>query len=654
MGTALLSIGVRAMAASYAQMQTTGHNIANASVEGYSRQQVNLATARGQYTGVGYFGRGVDVVGVQRMQDQFLTNEAARSKSLASMDAVRSARLQQLQEAFKGGEQGIGAAITNLFAAYSDLASRPTDGASRGVVLARAQDVARRFNTAGEQMATLQTTVNQELQAAVTAVNTIAASIAKVNNDVAAARGSGQMPNDLLDQRDRLISQLSEYVSVSTIEADDGTLGVFMGGGQRLVLGVQAERLEVTPDTFDGSRKSVTISEGAVQRSLTADSLGGGSIPGLLKFQNEDLVSAQSMLGQLARALAGAVNDQQERGLDLAGHFGQKLFDFDRSTQGLQGLPANTNAVMGQVSVEVTHASELRGREYELRIDGTDPSKGQLIRVPDDGTVINVDDGVEVPGEGFVIHFDSGIIPGDRYRLQPTALAAMGMRVNISNPADLAAASPLVGAAASANTGTLTVEALRMQSLPVDATATTSITFGAATAAGTPYTWTMVGTSGTTTGTGLWTPGQPLPSPPDPDINGFQLDLAGVPHSGDTLEVGPPTSASTNNGNALALQRLGTLRLVGLEDDGSGGLSFTEAYIADMSDVGVRAQGAVATAAISDARFTQAESARADRAGVNLDEEAARLIQYQQSYQAAAKVLQIAQQVFSQLLDIAG
>jgi flagellar hook-associated protein 1 FlgK len=309
MGTALLSIGVRAMAASYAQMQTTGHNIANASVEGYSRQQVNLATARGQYTGVGYFGRGVDVVGVQRMQDQFLTNEAARSKSLASMDAVRSARLQQLQEAFKGGEQGIGASITNLFAAYSDLASRPTDGASRGVVLARAQDVARRFNTAGEQMATLQTTVNQELQAAVTAVNTIAASIAKVNNDVAAARGSGQMPNDLLDQRDRLISQLSEYVSVSTIEADDGTLGVFMGGGQRLVLGVQAERLEVTPDTFDGSRKSVTISEGAVQRSLTADSLGGGSIPGLLKFQNEDLVSAQSMLGQLARALAGAVNE---------------------------------------------------------------------------------------------------------------------------------------------------------------------------------------------------------------------------------------------------------------------------------------------------------------------------------------------------------
>jgi hypothetical protein len=195
------------------------------------------------------------------------------------------------------------------------------------------------------------------------------------------------------------------------------------------------------------------------------------------------------MLGQLARALADAVNEPAGAGPEPAAagrHFGQKLFDFDRSTQGLQGLPANTNAVMGEVSVEITHAGELKGREYELRIDGTDPSKGQLVRVPDDGTVINVDDGVEVPGEGFVIHFDSGIIPGDRYRLQPTALAAMGMRVNISNPADLAAASPLVGAAGSANTGTLTVDALRMQSLPVDPTATTTIT-GAATAAGTPY-----------------------------------------------------------------------------------------------------------------------------------------------------------------------
>jgi flagellar hook-associated protein 1 FlgK len=195
-----------------------------------------------------------------------------------------------------------------------------------------------------------------------------------------------------------------------------------------------------------------------------------------------------------------------------------------------------------------------------------------------------------------------------------------------------------------------------MQSLPTDATATTSITFtGAATAAGTPYTWTMVGTSGTTTGTGLWTPGQPIPSPPDPTSTASSSTWPACPRPATPSRWARTPVPGTNNGNALSLQRLGTLRLVGLTElaDGTGGLSFTEAYIAALADVGVRAQGAVATAAISDAR-TQAEAARADRAGVNLDEEAARLIQYQQSYQAAAKVLQIAQQVFSQLLDIAG
>ncbi|MFT3816009.1 MAG: flagellar hook-associated protein FlgK [Rubrivivax sp.] len=671
MSNALLSIGVRAMAASYAAMQTTGNNIANAGVDGYSRQITLLATAAGQATGNGYFGRGVNVLGVQRIQDAFLTREAAASKSLAAMDAVRNERLQQLQSVFKSGDQGIGNSISQFFSALSDLGSHPADSATRSVVLARAQDLAQRFNEAGTQLVTLQTQVNQELQSTVTAVNGLATSIAKVNQEIAAARGLDQEPNDLLDQRDKLISQLSEHVQVTTIAADDGSLGVFMGGGQRLVLGAVAEQLKVVPDTFAGGRSAVAITEGGNgTRTLSTDALGGGRIAGLLQFQNKDLVAAQTMLGQLSRALAGAVNAQQVLGLNLQPPAGsvasQPLFGFIASMQP-QVSPASSNQKNGSgqytssVSIEIVDDRQLKATEYELREDPANAGQWQLLHSPDDGTApISVVDGQQV--DGFVIHFDSGPAAGERFLLQPVTRAAGGLQRLLSDPLALAAASPFVASADGANTGTAVASALTMASAPVDpaGTATVNFTGPAADPSQMAYTWELRDSGGILigTGSGTWTPGQPIPSPPDADINGFKLQLAGVPAAGDSIAVQPTPYPANNNGNALALNALASLNLVGLSDVGggqtSGGLSFTESFVAALADVGVRAQSAESSAGISAARATAAEGARTSKSGVNLDEEAANLIQFQQSYQAAAKVLQIAQAVFKDLLDLAG
>lgn len=671
MGTALLSIGVRAMAASYAQMQTTSHNIANAGVEGYSRQRTMLATSQGQFTGMGYFGRGVDVVGVQRIQDAFLTREAAGAKALSSMDATRSERLAQLEQVFRTGEQGIGHSVTQFFAALSDLASRPADGATREVVLARAQDMTRRFNDAGEQISLLQRNVNLELQASVAQVNGLASSIAKVNNDIAAQRGMGQEPNDLLDERDQLISRLSDFVQVTTIAADDGTLGVFIGGGQRLVLGNVAERLELTPDLFDGSRSGVSMSEGASLRPLSSDALGAGSMAGLLAFQDQDLSAAAARVGQLARAVAETVNEQQQLGLNLQPPAGSvpsaALFGFAQSTLE-QVLPAGTNQKNGSgqffadVSIEVVDARQLKGVEYELRVDPGNASQWQVIRVPDDGTpAVDVADGSQV--DGFVIHFNVAPVAGERFRLQPVTRAAGGMQRLLTDPLDLAAASPFVASTPSTNTGTVAVSGLRMVATPSQPQGGATITFtGPDPLDGRRmlYDWEQRDSGGAivATGSGTWTPGKPLPSLPDVDINGWEIDIAGVPAIGDQLEVAVTPYPALNNGNALALQRMGTLSLVGVTElatgEITGGLSFNESFVAALADVGVRAQGARAAAEISAARASQAEQARASKAGVNLDEEAARLIQQQQGYQAAAKVLQIAQQVFAELLKTAG
>ncbi len=671
MGTALLSIGVRAMAASYAQMQTTSHNIANAGVAGFSRQDTILATAQGQFTGVGFFGRGVDVVTVVRAQDAFLTREAASSRALASMDATRRDRLQQLELVFRSGEQGIGHSISQLFASLSDLGNRPADGATREVVLARAQDLALRFNEAGEQLSLLQRSITQELSASASAVNSLAASIAKVNNEISAATGLGQQPNDLLDRRDRLISQLSEHVQVSTLGADDGTVAVFMGGGQRLVLGNVAERLQLTPDLFDGARAGIAISEGASIRPLTSDALGGGILAGLLQFQDQDLSAAQVTLGQLSRAVADAINDQQQLGLNLqppAGSVASRaLFGFAESTLE-KVLPASSNArdagglLTSNVSIEVVDPSQLKATEYELRADPANPGGWLLRRVPDDGAAPqSVADGSVV--DGFMLHFNAGPVATDRFLLQPVTRAASGLQRLLSNPLDLAAASPFVASTALTNSGTAAVSALRMVSPPTEPQGGASITFTGPDA-GDPrrmsYDWELRDAGGAVVGagSGTWTPGKPVPSLPDSDINGFELEIAGVPAVGDVISLARTLYPATNNGNALSLNRLGSLQLVGLTElpDGSttGGLSFNESFVAALADVGVRTQGAGASASISGARAAQSESARADKSGVNLDEEAARLIQYQQSYQAAAKVLQVAQQIFSDLLDIAG
>lgn len=659
-GTALMTVGVRAMSASYAALQTTSNNIANASVEGYSRQKTILATAPGQYTGAGFFGRGVDVKSIERTHNAFLAREAAATRSLASLDETRLYQLHQLESIFKHGEQGLGSATSQLLNSMSDLAARPADGATREVVLARAAERAARFAESGRNFDAIQLGVKSELTAAVDSVNNLAGQIAKVNGAIAAARGLGQPPNHLLDERDRLIREISRFVQVSTLPADDGTVSVFVGGGQRLVLGDSAEQLTVMSDRFDSSRQGIGIIEGgAPARRLKTDTLGAGSMAGLLRFQNEDLAEARTLVGQLAVALGSALNAQQQLGMNLRQPVGsvpsQALFAYGEPV----ALPADTNArgpggePVTPVTLTVTDASQLRASEYLLKPDTAGAPGSYLLTRLSDGRTSTITSGQEVDG----MRIDIGppdAAPTDQFLLQPVTRGGDAMRALLSDPLDLAAASPQTADTPSTNTGTVAVSALTMSSTPLDRTATATITFTSSSGA---YSWDLVDALGAPIagGTGNWVAGQPIPAPPDGDINGFQVTFTGVPASGDVIEVVPTTYPESNNGNALALAALRDIAIVGrtLQSDGTyaGGLTSAESWVAALADVGVRIEGAEASAAISDTLATQAEMARANSSGVNLDEEAARLMQFQQSYQAAAKVLQVAQSVFDTLLN---
>ena len=221
--SSLLNIGSRAMNASYAQLTVTGNNIANANTDGYSRQSVELETAFSQQTGNGFFGKGVNIATVTRAHSDFLIREAALAGSLAAGDAARSSQLSQLENVFRLGEAGLGYAAQQMFNAFVDVANRPQDSSARQSVLARIGELASRFAIASGQLDALQRGVTDQLHSAVGSINSLTTQIADLNRQIASLKGTGHEPNDLLDQRDRAIGELSQFVQVTTLAADDGT-----------------------------------------------------------------------------------------------------------------------------------------------------------------------------------------------------------------------------------------------------------------------------------------------------------------------------------------------------------------------------------------------------------------------------------------------
>ena len=644
----LANIGLRAMVAQFAGLQTTGNNIANAAVKGYSRQETQLATTNSLFKGGSYYGTGVSLSSIARAHDELLTRESGNASALSSMDAARLTQLQGLENVFQSGTGGIGDATSQLFKAMSDVSSNPGDLSSRRVALARADDLATRFNTAGSALEQLQTGVTTSLNASVIEINSLAQGIASVNQKIASLRLASNPPNELLDQRDSLIAQLSTKIGIGRIDASDGTTSITIAGGQALVLAGNAALLQVVQDAADPSRGALAIMNGSVPRKLDPHSLGGGEVTGLLQFQNQDLVQGRNLIGRLATAIGTAVNAQQQRGITLQPPLGQVTGAPIYNLGAPVALPNAGNArdaggaPLGRVTLTVTDASALKASEYDLR-EGNAPGTWQLTRLSD-GSVSTVTNGDVVDGMRIDVNTPQA---GDRYLLQPLARAAQGMSSALTDPRDLAAASPLVASTAVANTGTAQVANLQVTSVPLPTPgATVQISF---TNNNGGYDWTLLDASSNVIGggSGAWVAGQPLPPPPQ-DFNGFTMQISGVPRSGDVLSVAPisASAVSTNNGNALSMMNLQDALVL-------GGQTATDSWAQAIADVGVRVQTSKTAASISHSVADQAEQARSSQAGVNLDEEASRLIQYQQGYQAAAKILSVAQTIFDTLLQTA-
>ncbi|MEY2838861.1 MAG: flagellar hook-associated protein [Pseudomonadota bacterium] len=661
MGNGIFGIGTRALMANQAVMDTIAHNISNANTEGYSRQETKLATEGGRYTGAGFFGRGVRVETVDRATDANLIREANATSSVSAGDTARLEKLKQLEKVFPTGEAGLGYAASQLLNAFVDVANQPQDMSARQVVLARAEDYASRMRTAADQLNGLQDGVFSDLQNSAEQVNTLTTGIAQINQKIAATLGSGHQPNDLLDQRDQLINDLGKLVQINTVLADDQSMSVLLGGGQALVLGNQASKLAVTKDEFDPAQARLQLTSSNQTVKVNESTIGSGSISGLLKVQDGDIPSARNLLGQMAAALSWRVNQQQSFGLDLGKPPGSGAAIFTNPQSSMTVLPSinNTSSLTTPpVSLSIVDGRQLQAEDYTFQADPNAPGQYLMRRSSDPSTSFSVADGSVV--DGFQIHISGAVPNEDRFVLRPVGNAARNLQAVMNKPIGIAASSPFVATINSANKGTATVASLSISSTPnaaVPPTSTSPIKILFTSANGN---YDLESPPGTPISAGTWTPGSPI------SFNGFDLKLNGVPSTGDVINVAQTAYPGANNGNALALLNLRDEDLVGrsitdtnfdgLDDNGlaaAPGANITNAYSQVIGSIGVRVQGAQTNADISQSLASNAKEALTNKTGVNLDEEAARLIQFQQSYQAAAKILQIAQSVFDTLLQTA-
>lgn len=664
----ILSIGVSGLSASQSAIATTGNNISNANTDGYSRQRVELVPQTAQYTGAGYIGSGVRVESVQRIVDQFyVTQLRSDTATFNEMDSY-STQMSQMDSLLADPSTGLSASMQRFFSDLQQASQDPTSIPVRQVVLSDANGLEQRFSTLYERLQSLTQSVGQRFEALSSKLTTLSGNIAKLNKEIVDQSSSdGAQPNSLLDQREELLRQLSEVVGVNVVKQSDGMVNVFMGSGQPLVIGNTSSTVSTRPSATDPTQQVITLSAGSVAVDVTGY-VTGGTLGGLVKFQNGTLNNAYNSLGQIALTVADAMNTQHKLGVDLNGNAGTNLFtDINSATaMSMRGSRANTNTGTDQPNVFISNASALTTSDYKLSF--TSATAYTLTRLSDNttvssGTIAVGQTAIPAPPadvDGFQIQISATptFAAGDSFSILPTRNGALNFSVALQLPEELALAQPIRTDAALTNTGGGVVSQGVM--VPEFGAATAGASFNVTNPLSTPL---LVRFTSATAYqildntnpaapvpfavplTGTITPGQSNTIQIN-DATGaasYQITLSGNPAAADQFAVSANTSGSSDNRNALALSDLNLAKA-------ANGLSFSDAYGKLVSNIGATTASLKNSRDAANTLLAQAQANRDSVSAVNLDEEAANLIRFQQAYSASAQVISIARSLFTTLL----
>ncbi len=647
----MMDIGLSGLMAFQQALNTTSNNIVNANTPGYSRQRVMLTPETPTPYGDTYVGNGVALQAITRSYDSFLFEQVVQSRSLYHRQETLYSLSSQIDSLLASEDAGVTPVLDRFFASTQDVANDPTSIASRQTMIGEAESLVSRFQTLYAQFARQRDSTNAQIGEMVEEVNLYTARIADLNTSIAKANaGTGSAPNELLDQRDQMIDSLASLLDVNTSTQTDGSINISVVAVSIQKKGGNSLQLEARSNPYDRNRTEVGYVGSDPQINISSQ-LTGGALGGVLEFRRDVLEPAMNALGRTAIGITEAVNAQHRLGMDLNGELGGDFFT------PLSGRALGHASNTGDASITVGF-DDIQGlTESDYRLERT--SSGYLLTRLSDDTQTDLSalgfPASSVTVDGLELSLDSGSMAvGDTFLLQPTRIAAGLMGVEITDPTTIAAAVPLSATAGASNSGSGAVSGISVSDIaqrPLSAgNGPITLTYRDDTGGGSPG-FVVTDSSGvidildydpTTDRNGK---GFTLAAP----FDGITLQMSGAPTDGDTFLLADTAAGSGDNGNILQLSDLETLATMG-----SGSETFHDSYAALVSEVATTTSQAALNESAQKVLLQQAEDARAAKSGVNLDEEAANLLRYQQAYQAAAQVISTANEMFQTLIGAVG
>ncbi len=708
----ILSTGVSGVMASQSALATTSHNISNATTEGYSRQRVEL-TQQTPQKHVGYYiGQGVRLTSVQRISDNLVNTQLRNTITINANTSVRLEFAQRVDNLLADETTGLTPVLNSYSAALQDVADDPTSLPARITLLAAAESFTGRLNTVNQQLNEQRSLINGQIEATVGELNQFAQKVADLNSRISGGfMGTSGPPNDLLDQRDLLLNQMAERVDISITMEDDGAVNVFAGNGQTLVMGNNARKL--LTDHLSGDPVNVDIGLQVNANGAPANvtrQLSGGKLGGLIDSRTNVIDVAQNTLGLIGLTLTTRFNEQNKLGLDLNGEVGGALF----TQPAVEVYPKPTNAEIALPTVTVVDVAALSASDYRLQYHSGNfyltrqPSNEVVTLTPDPVQPdLLIGDGLQIDPAAILAGAPED---GDTWLIQPTRTVSSEVEVIIDDPAAIAAASGvladadntgdaqlidlritdasaasakpaaivvnedadavnLVSISDGAEVGGATVESFRITNPDqIGLNPSTLVSFDAAkqqfSVGGERFT---LDPSGVTT---IATQGWEMRirgTPDNGDVftvavtetaleteepktttvvgDGWEVDIQGEPDAYDMFTLDLSKGRNGDNRNMLAMTALQDAFLVRGEE------TFHGSYNSLLSDIGSETYHMQIAHEANETLLSAAQAQHEAVSGVNLDEEAANLIRFQQAYQAAAQVITTSSTIFDTLLN---
>jgi len=666
-------------------LSTTSHNIANGATEGFSRQRTDLSARAPQPRGNGAVGTGVIVKNVSRVYDEFVTEELRNTSSTSTALDKQYYYTSQVDTMLSDPEAGLAPAIQNFFAATNGVADNPGSVSARQVLLSEAKSLEDRFKYLDNRFDAMRNGVQKDMRNVVQNINDLARSIADVNEAIVRAQEiGGTQPNDLLDQRDRLLLDLSKKIGVRGQIQDDGRLNVFVGNGQILVVGGNAAEMDVVSSPDDASEVEVVFKSNQAEAIITKF-LSGGELGGMLEFKKHTLDVSQNDLGRIAVGIAKTFNEQHQLGMDLKNVLGGTFFEELDVTAPKVKQNINNNGDL-KIAAEITDLDQVTVSDYRLSYSNGEYS---LVRMQDDKLVSKFSSlPAEIDDEGFKLFVESGssIQEGDSFIIRPTIEAAQRFKVLVNDVKKIAAATPIRAFEDIANLGDgeiTSVEVLGTDSklfngnnkdleMPLVVRFVDDKHYEVLDNKGNPIKQKLAAVPATPAikadEAGRATPAEPATPPSAPSITsvyeynpdkGVQVfptpdgvdmkvrfKITGNPKKGDTFHIEFNKDGVGDNSNAVSLAALQNKKVL---SDATA--TYTQVYAQLVSRVGSKTHELDTSSKAQQLLLHQAVERREGISGVNMDEEAANLVKYQQLYKANAQVIATAKSLFDTLMQ---